>query len=311
MNVIAPFFNHLASLIQRPPFISCVTMVILTGCFTDKWSVKDNFRMVPLNPGHDLQARVHSDPPILIFDDGALSPQEHQRLIDDLATLRTDIPLEQRQTNPGQLTQKLNSCRLFVNIGRSRTYYRAVCDAQLQFEAQPLLHLSASAERETRTKGLPPSALKKAAGKNPWMEHQHAKAVTLMAAQKAINHLYQPSSQSPPSFYFTPQKMETALQENNISLLRAIISRMAVRENEEDIVFLMEVVSSEAQEVKGEAIRSLAIKCTALAKSAFEAHHNLKNSVGMWSKRGLACLKAKEKGLMPRRETVPVAAPGS
>ena len=311
MNVIAQFFNRLTTLNRISTFTFWALVTLQTGCVTDKSSVKDNFRMAPLKMGYAQSTQVHPNPPILIFDEGALTSKEHQALIDELTTLQP-LELPQRATTAQEsLAMQLNSCRVFVNVGRVHTHYRAVCDAELNFDTHALLHLSASAERETRTKGLPPSVVKKVSARNPWMDHQHVKAVTLFAAQKALQHLYLPSTTTAPSFYFTPKKMADALKENNVSILRAIISRMTFRHAEEDISFLLKVTSGALDEIKVDAVRTLAIRCTNTARSVFEQHAESKAPIGVWANRGLACLEAEEKGLMPRRETIPVEGPDS
>ena len=274
------------------------------GCVTDKYSIKDNFRVLPLKDGYALNPSGHEAAPIVIFDDGALNPLQHKTLIQKLTALqKTSV-----KTSTSILEQKLNSCRLFVNVGRIHTYYRAVCDASLIFENTPLMHVSATVERETRTKGLPASRAKKKTTRNPWMDISHVETVTLMSSQKALSHLTTKTTTLPPSFYFSQKKIEAAISIKNMTVLRAIIAKQAHRTNADDVPFLLQMASADFPELNTEAIRSLALRCNQQAQPLFDKYIKGTQPINIWSQRGAACLRAKERGLMPRREKVPVGA---
>ena len=298
-------FNTPPQLYLRLYAVVCLCLGLFMGCVTDKSSIKDNFRVLPLKDGYPFSPSGHETIPIVIFDDGALNPQQHKALIQKLAALqKTSV-----KASKSILQQKLNSCRLFVNVGRIHTHYRAVCDGSLVFEEIPLMHVSATVERETRTKGLPASRAKKKAIRNPWMDITHVETVTLMSAEKALSHLTTKTTTLPPSFYFSQKKIKAAISTKSISVLRAIIAKQAHRTNADDLPFLLQMASADFPELNTDAIRSLALRCTQKAQPLFEKYLEGDQPINLWSQRGAACLKAKSLGLMPRREKVPVGGP--
>ena len=138
------------------------------------------------------------------------------------------------------------------------------------------------------------------------MEVQHVKAVALMAANKALNHVTLRSSTSVPSFYFSQKKIEDALTNKNIAVLRAAIAKQASRTNEEDLPFLFQAASESYPELNVDAVRCLALRCCARAQTIFETHAHGDAPINRWAQRGLACLKAQRLGLTPPREKAPV-----
>ena len=267
------------------------------GCATNTVTARDNFRVLPLTSGTPIAVQYSNVKPVLLFDDGSLTPGEHQTLITDLQQLQK----EKYPSHSDALHIQLNSCRVIVHVGKVETQYSALCNAQLSYDEVPLALSSARAERQTRTRGISERQLKQRKNKNPWMELSHTQNVLMAAAEGALMQLLNPPKESG-AFYFKPETVEQAVNNNDQNLLRAIMAKQARRDNIEDDALLVTLLQHPNSLLSDEAGRTLFLRCQARNKELLQKFRQQSGQSHDWYSKALACIEAMQRNIMPRRE---------
>jgi len=287
-------------------WLGCFALIMAhVGCVTDKLSVRDNFRVLPLKTEVPPPVGYTGATPQIIFDDGALNPEEHKQLIEHLKHKQE----QQFRAAPEGLQVQINSCRILIAVGKVQTQYQALCNASVIYDQQMLVLATARAERETRTRGLPQSAIDSQPGRNPWMDLEHVHHVVYESSQKVLASLLHPKTEAKQHFRFSPKNIDQALTSDDQSLLRAIVSSQSQRDNPEDDPLLEQLLQHPNNILGEEATRSLALRCHPRSKSVLYDVKEKGPVFKTWALRGLACVKATEENLMPRREKVQAPGP--
>lgn len=288
--------------------VGCVLLCLgLGACATDSVAARSSFRVYPLKHHAPVAFSPGSEKTVLLFDDGALTQDEHKNLLQEMQQRFGPADSKTRKN----LRLQLESCRVIVHVGRSKTQYNAICNAQLKYDGVPLTLASARAERETRTRAVSARALAKAKNRNPWMELKHIRHVLMSASASAVQEIQTPLVDGQTGYAFTKSTVAKALKNDDTTVLRAIAAKLSNRQDLEDDDLLLQLTGHPNHQLAEEAARSLFLRCAPRTKKHLERISKRKDRVGDWATKGLACIQAVELGLMPPRETTQAPVHGS